>query len=57
MLTLQLGTMLAGTSLPPHTPPQRWTPAAISSSQFESHPAFDTLTGDLYFVRSSPATE
>ena len=27
---------------------------AISTDQFESHPAFDPLTGDLYFVRSSP---
>ena len=26
----------------------------VSSDQFESHPAFDPLSGDLYFVRSSP---
>jgi hypothetical protein len=32
----------------------RWAPAAITSDQFESHPAFDPRTGDLYFVRSSP---
>ncbi len=32
----------------------RWAPAGITSPQFESHPAFDPLTGDLYFVRSSP---
>ena len=28
--------------------------AGISSPQFESHPALDPRTGDLYFVRSSP---
>ena len=27
---------------------------SVSSGQFESHPAFDPLTGDLLFVRSSP---
>jgi Tol biopolymer transport system component len=32
----------------------QWAPANISSAQFESHPAFDPLTGDLYFVRSAP---
>jgi len=31
-----------------------WAPQPISSAQFESHPAFDPWTGDLYFVRSSP---
>src|SRR4051794_3343545 len=31
-----------------------WTPAGVSSDQFESHPAFDPVTGDLYFVRSAP---
>ena len=34
---------------------QPWRPETASSAQFESHPAFDPLTGDLYFVRSSPA--
>jgi hypothetical protein len=34
-----------------------WTPAGISSPQFESHAAFDPLTGDFYFVRSSPKFE
>lgn len=29
-----------------------WAPPAISSPMFESHPAFDPWTGDLYFVRS-----
>lgn len=32
-----------------------WKPAGISSPMFESHAAFDPRTGDLYFVRSSPA--
>src|SRR6266540_1637836 len=31
-----------------------WKPAGISSPQFESHPAFDPRSGDLYFVRSTP---
>jgi WD40-like Beta Propeller Repeat len=34
-----------------------WRPRGISSPQFESHAAFDPRTGDLYFVRSSPAFE
>lgn len=34
-----------------------WRPARVSSSQFESHAAFDPRTGDLYFVRSSPSFE
>src|SRR5262245_28298275 len=34
-----------------------WKPAGISSPRFESHAAFDPKTGDLYFVRSSPAFE
>jgi hypothetical protein len=34
-----------------------WKPAGISSPQFESHAAFDPLTGELYFVRSTPAFE
>ena len=34
-----------------------WKPAGVSSPQFESHPAFDPLTGDFYFVRSSPSFE
>jgi len=33
---------------------QPWKPAGISSPQFESHAAFDPLTGELYFVRSFP---
>jgi len=34
-----------------------WKPAGVSSPQFESHPAFDPITGDFYFVRSSPTFE
>lgn len=34
-----------------------WKPAGISSPQWESHPAFDPITGEFYFVRSSPAFE
>ena len=34
-----------------------WTPAGISSPQYESHAAFDPLNGDFYFVRSSPQFE
>jgi WD40 repeat protein len=36
---------------------EAWTPPGISSPQFESHAAFDPLTGDFYFVRSSPSFE
>jgi hypothetical protein len=36
------------------TAPVTWSPKSISSDRFESHPAFDPLTGDLYFVRSAP---
>jgi hypothetical protein len=31
-----------------------WKPAGISSSMYESHGAFDPLTDDFYFVRSTP---
>lgn len=34
-----------------------WRPVGVSSSQFESHAAFDPRSGDLYFVRSSPGFE
>jgi hypothetical protein len=34
-----------------------WKPKGISGPQFESHAAFDPLTGDFYLVRSSPAFE
>jgi hypothetical protein len=41
----------------PHPVVAPWSPPGISSAQFESHPAFDPLTGDLYFVRSTPKFE
>ena len=44
------GTLVAGVG----NDVQPWKPTGISSPQFESHPAFDPRTGDLYFVRSSP---
>jgi hypothetical protein len=53
-------------ALPSPTPPASssevievvaWKPAGISSPLFESHAAFDPITGDLYFVRSSPKFE
>ena len=31
-----------------------WSVPPISSDQFESHPAFDPRSGDLWFVRSNP---
>jgi hypothetical protein len=34
--------------------PVVWSVPPISSNQFESHPAFDPRTGDLWFVRSTP---
>ncbi len=34
--------------------PTVWSRPPISSDQFESHPAFDPRTGDLWFVRSTP---
>jgi WD40-like Beta Propeller Repeat len=36
---------------------EAWKPQGISSPQFESHAAFDPVTGELYFVRSSPKFE
>src|SRR5581483_12097581 len=33
--------------------PTRWAPAGIASALFESHAAFDPVTGDLLFVRSA----
>jgi hypothetical protein len=32
----------------------RWSQPPVSSDQYESHPAFDPVTRDLYFVRSAP---
>ncbi|HET9862897.1 MAG TPA: hypothetical protein VFP37_05605 [Steroidobacteraceae bacterium] len=47
---------MAGACATPQAPGPvaTWAPAPISSDRFESHPAFDPLTGDLYFVRSAP---
>src|SRR5262249_39306746 len=51
-------TLLATTAAQAEAPRvESWTPAGISSPQFESHPAFDPLTKDFYFVRSSPKFE
>ena len=33
---------------------RHWDESAISSDQWESHPAIDPRTGDLWFVRSDP---
>lgn len=33
---------------------ERWSAAPVASNQYESHPAFDPRTRDLYFVRSAP---
>jgi hypothetical protein len=48
--------VVTATALHAKTPPkvEAWTPAGISSDQFESHPAFDPVNGDFYFVRSNP---
>lgn len=54
-MSLSLLFTLAGAAASPVVEP--WAPAAISSPMFESHPAFDPLNGDLYFVRSSPKFE
>lgn len=43
---------LAACASPPTV--TRWSAAPISSDQFESHPAFDPLSGDLLFVRGRP---
>lgn len=52
VLSMMLAPLCAtGTGSRPVVEP--WTPAGVSSERFESHPAFDPLTGELYFVRSS----
>lgn len=38
----------------PAPAPRLWSVPPVSTDQFESHPAFDPRTGDLWFVRSSP---
>jgi Tol biopolymer transport system component len=54
-LLLALG--FAAACAAPATDVKPWKPAGISSPLFESHAAFDPLTGDFYFVRSSPKFE
>jgi len=49
-----LGAASGPSSAMPALVVEPWQPRGISSPQFESHPAFDPLTGDLYFVRSAP---
>ncbi len=48
-----LGAASGPSSAMPPPVVEPWQPKVISSAQFESHPAFDPLTGDLYFVRSA----
>jgi hypothetical protein len=54
---LTLAAALGASPLSAAEPAAPWAPAAVSGPQFESHPAFDPLTGDLYFVRSTPRFE
>jgi len=54
-LAVILGALLAAES--PAARVEPWKPAGVSSPQFESHAAFDPITGDFYFVRSSPGFE
>ncbi|HEU4968458.1 hypothetical protein [Sphingomonas sp.] len=46
--------MILGALLLAASAPRIWSRPPISSDQFESHPAFDPLTRDLWFVRSTP---
>jgi hypothetical protein len=46
--------MILGALLLAAGAPTIWSVPPISSDRFESHPAFDPLTGDLWFVRSTP---
>lgn len=51
---LMLGAASGPSSATPAPDVEPWQPKGISSAQFESHPAFDPITGDFYFVRSAP---
>ncbi len=51
---LMWGAASGPTSAMPPLAVEPWQPKGISSAQFESHPAFDPVTGDFYFVRSAP---
>ena len=54
VMLLMLGAASGPTSATPALVVEPWQPKGISSPQFESHPAFDPLSGDFYFVRSAP---
>ncbi|HEV2867620.1 MAG TPA: hypothetical protein VGX37_14020 [Allosphingosinicella sp.] len=49
-----IASWLIAAGLQAASPATPWRPEGVSSDQFESHPAPDPLTGDLYFVRSAP---
>jgi hypothetical protein len=49
---ISAGALLANAAAAPA--PAAWSVPPISTDQFESHPAFDPRTGDLWFVRSTP---
>ena len=51
---MMLGAAPGPSSVTPTLLVEPWQPQGISSAQFESHPAFDPVTGDFYFVRSAP---
>ena len=46
--------LVAALALQAASGPVPWQPPPVTSDRFESHPAFDPVTGDVYFVRSSP---
>lgn len=48
-----LGLLAAGSAAAASWAVAPWAPPGIASPLFESHPAFDPITGDIYFVRSS----
>ncbi len=50
MIDALLGLLAAGLVADPGV----WSAPPISTDKFESHPAFDPWTGDLWFVRSTP---
>lgn len=47
-----LGLMLSAASQPHAAPPQRWTPAAISTDAYESSPTFSPDGAELFFIRA-----
>ena len=49
---LSIAVLLSTGAAPPA--PRIWSAPPISTDQFESHPAFDPWSGDLWFVRSTP---